>query len=116
MPPEVSSPAVFRCVRVSSIEEDEDDQEYAYQTAVNIGGHIFKGILYDQGPHQDPHHQLNLLAPAATTTIAEETAAKTAVTVAGNNNTGLIVDPSSLYPVQLNSYISGTPFFTPPRS
>ena len=116
LPPEVSSPAVFRCVRVNSIEEDEDDQEYAYQTAVNIGGHIFKGILYDQGPEQDHHHQLNLLAPTATTTNAEETAAKTAVTVAGNNNTGLILDPSSLYPVQLSSYISGTPFFTPPRS
>ncbi|XP_013590576.1 PREDICTED: protein SHI RELATED SEQUENCE 5-like [Brassica oleracea var. oleracea] len=116
LPPEVSSPAVFRCVRVSSMEEDEDDQEYAYQTAVNIGGHIFKGILYDQGPEQDHHHQLNLLAPTATTTNAEETAAKTAVTVAGNNNTGLILDPSSLYPVQLSSYISGTPFFTPPRS
>ncbi|KAJ4884579.1 Protein SHI RELATED SEQUENCE 5 [Raphanus sativus] len=114
LPPEVSSPVVFRCVRVSSIEEDEDDQEYAYQTAVNIGGHIFKGILYDQGPDED--HQRNLLAPTATTTNAEETPAKTAVTVAGSNNTGSILDPSALYPVQLNSYISGTPFFTPTRS
>ncbi|KAJ4883844.1 Protein SHI RELATED SEQUENCE 5 [Raphanus sativus] len=115
LPPEVSSPAVFRCVRVSSIEEDEDDQEYAYQTAVNIGGHIFKGILYDQGLDEDHHHQLNLLASTATTTNAEETAAKTAVTIAGNNNNGLILDPSSLYPAQLNSFIAGTPFFTPPR-
>ncbi|CAF2201562.1 hypothetical protein BRARA_G03355 [Brassica rapa] len=115
LPPEVSSPAVFRCVRVSSIEEDEDDQEYAYQTAVNIGGHVFKGILYDQGPDQDHHHQFNLLASTATTTNAEEIAAKTAVTIAGNNNSGLILDPSSLYPTQLNSFIAGTPFFTPPR-
>ncbi|CAH8383198.1 unnamed protein product [Eruca vesicaria subsp. sativa] len=115
LPPEVSSPAVFRCVRVSSIEEDEDDQEYAYQTAVNIGGHVFKGILYDQGPDQDHHHQLNLLASTATTTNAEEAAAKAAVTIAGNNNNGLIQDPSLLYPTQINSFIAGTPFFTPPR-
>uniref|UniRef100_A0A803PFJ0 Uncharacterized protein n=1 Tax=Cannabis sativa TaxID=3483 RepID=A0A803PFJ0_CANSA len=46
-PSEVNSQAVFRCVKVSSM-EDNDDQ-YAYQTAVNIGGHVFKGILYDHG-------------------------------------------------------------------
>ncbi|KAJ0629728.1 putative transcription factor STY-LRP1 family [Helianthus annuus] len=32
----------------SSIDETED--QFAYQAAVNIGGHLFKGILYDQGP------------------------------------------------------------------
>lgn len=48
-PPELNSPAMFRCVRVSS-DEGEDHDQYAYQTAVNIGGHVFKGILYDQGP------------------------------------------------------------------
>ncbi|GAB2227356.1 hypothetical protein Droror1_Dr00009174 [Drosera rotundifolia] len=47
-PSEASSPALFRCVKVSSMEEGED--HYAYQTAINIGGHVFKGILYDQGP------------------------------------------------------------------
>ncbi|PQM38555.1 protein SHI RELATED SEQUENCE 5 [Prunus yedoensis var. nudiflora] len=47
-PSEVSSPAVFRCVRVSAM--DDADDQYAYQTAVNIGGHVFKGLLYDQGP------------------------------------------------------------------
>ncbi|CAH8258260.1 unnamed protein product [Arabidopsis lyrata] len=113
LPQEVNSPAVFRCVKVSSIEDDEDDQEYAYQTAVNIGGHVFKGILYDQGPDQDHNHHLNLLASTATTTNVEETATKT---VTGNNNNGLMLDPSSLYPAQLNSFIAGTPFFTPPRS
>lgn len=28
--------------------EDGDD-EYAYQAVVKIGGHLFKGFLYDQG-------------------------------------------------------------------
>ncbi|KAF8101558.1 hypothetical protein N665_0204s0054 [Sinapis alba] len=48
-PPEVSSDALFRCVKMSGV-EDGGDGQYAYQTAVNIGGHLFKGILYDQGP------------------------------------------------------------------
>ncbi|XP_076886269.1 protein SHORT INTERNODES-like [Bidens hawaiensis] len=46
-PSEVTTPANFRCVRVSSI--DDTDDQFAYQAAVNIGGHLFKGILYDQG-------------------------------------------------------------------
>ncbi|KAI3785318.1 hypothetical protein L1987_44434 [Smallanthus sonchifolius] len=48
IPSEVTTPANFRCVRVSSI--DETDDQFAYQASVNIGGHLFKGILYDQGP------------------------------------------------------------------
>lgn len=39
---------MFRRVRVSSIDNAVD--QYAYQTAVIIGGRIFKGILYDEGP------------------------------------------------------------------
>ncbi|KAE8686554.1 Protein SHORT INTERNODES [Hibiscus syriacus] len=54
-PAEVTSPATFRCVRVSSIEDAAD--QYAYRTAVTIGGHVFKGILYDQGPDQG-HYSL----------------------------------------------------------
>ncbi|KAK4760831.1 hypothetical protein SAY87_005724 [Trapa incisa] len=52
LPAELNSPATFRCVRVTSSDEGEDQDEYAYQTAVNIGGHVFKGILYDQGPER----------------------------------------------------------------
>lgn len=50
-PAEASFPATFRCVRVSS--DDNAVDQYAYQTSVNIQGHIFKGILYDQGPVQE---------------------------------------------------------------
>lgn len=39
---------MFKCVRVSSVEDDGED-EYAYQAMVKIGGHVFKGFLYDQG-------------------------------------------------------------------
>ncbi|RLM58719.1 protein LATERAL ROOT PRIMORDIUM 1 [Panicum miliaceum] len=45
--------AVFKCVRVTFIEDGED--EYAYQAMVTINGHLFKGFLYDQGPDDDRH-------------------------------------------------------------
>ncbi|XP_020585827.1 protein LATERAL ROOT PRIMORDIUM 1-like [Phalaenopsis equestris] len=47
LPGHVRAPAVFKCVRVTSVDDGED--EYAYQAVVNIGGHVFKGFLYDQG-------------------------------------------------------------------
>ncbi|KAJ1290546.1 hypothetical protein BS78_02G252300 [Paspalum vaginatum] len=48
-PREVSSEAVFRCVRLGPV--DQAEAEVAYQTSVSIGGHVFKGILHDVGPH-----------------------------------------------------------------
>ncbi|CAA7388489.1 unnamed protein product [Spirodela intermedia] len=51
LPGQVTAPAVFKCVRVTNMEDGED--EYAYQAMVRISGHIFKGFLYDQGPAED---------------------------------------------------------------
>ncbi|KAI7728192.1 hypothetical protein M8C21_012884 [Ambrosia artemisiifolia] len=56
LPNQVRAPAVFKCVRVTTV-EDEDD-EYAYQACVVIGGHVFKGFLYDQGV--EPRGQTNI--------------------------------------------------------
>lgn len=47
LPGQVRAPAVFKCVRVTALDDGED--EYAYQAIVKIGGHVFKGFLYDQG-------------------------------------------------------------------
>ncbi|XP_009796421.1 protein LATERAL ROOT PRIMORDIUM 1-like [Nicotiana tabacum] len=47
LPGQVRAPAVFKCVRVTSV--DDGDDEFAYQAVVRIGGHVFKGFLYDQG-------------------------------------------------------------------
>ncbi|KAK2971507.1 hypothetical protein RJ640_020913 [Escallonia rubra] len=118
-PAEVSSPAVFRCVKVSAM--DDADEQYAYQTAVNIGGHVFKGILYDQGPESrynastagggggggesSSQQPLNLIT-AATTSAAATTS---------NNPAVNFFDPSSLYPAPLNAFMAGTQFFPPPR-
>ncbi|KAI3461158.1 hypothetical protein Pfo_017821 [Paulownia fortunei] len=47
LPGQVRAPAVFKCVRVTALDDGED--EYAYQAVARIGGHVFKGFLYDQG-------------------------------------------------------------------
>lgn len=120
-PAEVNSAAMFRCVRVSAM--DDEEEQYAYQTAVNIGGHVFKGILYDKGPDghyttgaegssgrgEDGgahHQQLNLIAAATTS--------NTAATATGHPSNSSLLDPS-LYPTPLNAFMAGTQFFPPPR-
>ncbi|KAL0391485.1 UNVERIFIED_CONTAM: protein SHORT INTERNODES [Sesamum latifolium] len=125
-PSEVSSDAVFRCVRVSSVDDAED--QLAYHTAVNIGGHVFKGILYDQGTQSQymaaetssgggsvsagAVQQLNLvMGTSATATSAPNTSAAGG----GGSSASPFLD-SSLYPAPINSFIAGTQFFPPPRS
>uniref|UniRef100_A0A7N0RI35 Uncharacterized protein n=1 Tax=Kalanchoe fedtschenkoi TaxID=63787 RepID=A0A7N0RI35_KALFE len=58
LPGQILAPATFKCVKVTSINDGDD--EFAYQAMVKIGGHVFKGFLYDQGEesgtreHQQP--------------------------------------------------------------
>lgn len=117
LPPEISLPAVFRCMRVSSI--DDEEEEYAYQTAVSIGGHVFKGILYNQGP-SDHHRYSSLTAETSQhhLNLLDSTATTTAVTAVNSNNGS--IDPSSLYTAAaapFNAFVAaGTPFFASPRS
>ena len=116
----VSSPVEFRYVRVSSI--DMPDDQYAHQTAVNIRGHVFRGILYDQSPDgnyvggEDSSsgvgevQPLNLIAGAATWESALHTSAATGGGCGDSmvSSTGALVDPSSLYPAPLNTFIAGS--------
>ena len=110
-PAEVTSPATFRCVRLSSIEDAAD--QYAYQTSVNIGGHVFKGILYDQGHHslgecssretQAQPNQINAAALTMATTTSTSVAAETLLPFA--------------YASPFNAFMSaGTQFFLHPKS
>ncbi|MQM10586.1 hypothetical protein Taro_043480 [Colocasia esculenta] len=115
-PSEVSSPAVFRCVRVSAV--DEADDQYAYQTAVSIGGHVFKGILYDQGPdsqyssHPGDESSSSAVAAAAIATTAGATGSITTAAAAAASS---MLDPASLYPTPLSAFMAGTHFFPHPR-
>ncbi|KAL6215713.1 hypothetical protein ACLB2K_015141 [Fragaria x ananassa] len=124
-PAEVSSPAVFRCVRVSAM--DDVEEQYAYQTAVNIGGHVFKGLLYDQGldnanytsattagesssggqqdgggGYHNNQQQLNLITTPTSTSA--------------NPPTATLLDPTMVFPTPLNAFVAGTQYFPHPRS
>ncbi|KAF4383442.1 hypothetical protein G4B88_024016 [Cannabis sativa] len=77
-PAEVKTTATFQVVRVSSRVNvngiDQNHDQYAYQTAVTIGGHVFKGILYDQGFQQIINNNSNKIVAGAgdrTTTAGE---------------------------------------------
>ncbi|CAI9757830.1 unnamed protein product [Fraxinus pennsylvanica] len=109
-PSEVNSETVFRCVRVSAIDDAED--QYAYQSAVNIGGHVFKGILYDQGLESQyiagdtssgggsvsaGVQQLNLITGTANSAVT--------ASAAGGGGSSPSLDPS-LYPAPLNTFMA----------
>lgn len=103
-PAEVKTPATFRCVRVGSMEMGE---HYAYQTSVRIGGHVFKGILYDKGPEiiskRQPGTQLNFV----TTTTSFAGTPRTPV------NPDSATNESQLFPYHFPPTTSMTPLLTP---
>ncbi|OIT26857.1 PREDICTED: protein SHI RELATED SEQUENCE 1-like [Nicotiana attenuata] len=129
-PSKVNSTAVFHRVRMSSIEETED--QIAYQTAVNIGGHIFKGILYDQGL-ESQYNNMNAttgdsstggtepVVPHQHNLIGTATSAATSNAAASGGGAAAAAEGShflehSLYSAPLiNSFMAaGTQFFPPP--
>lgn len=123
----VSTPAEFRCVRVSSV--DESEEEYAYSTAVNIGGHVFRGILYDYGPDDGSNNNSNYNmgggggggnSSNSVGGVEGGVQVQPLNLISGATAVGAqIVDPSSLYPAPLNTFMpppSGTQFFPHPRS
>lgn len=127
-PAEVESSAVFRCVRVSSV--GNSDNQYAYQTSVNIGGHLFRGILYDQGVEISHRHQLpvsnqqvnNLITNASSSSAADPDGAGASTSRGGGggapapSQATTFLDPSLYHSGSLNSFMAGTQFFPPPRT
>lgn len=125
-PSKVRTSAVFQCIQMSSIEDDED--QLAYQAAVSIGGHVFKGILYDQG-HESQYN--NMVAAGGDTSSGgsaggvqhhhhNSAAVATATTTSGGDATAAgpsnFLDPS-LFPAPLSTFmVAGTQFFPPSRS
>ncbi|KAL9270296.1 SHI RELATED SEQUENCE 5-like protein [Drosera capensis] len=127
LPAEVTLPALFKCVRVTSI--DDSDEHLAYQTAVSIAGHVFKGILYNQGPENQYNsvsaddsprggrslQQHNLLTGIGVKTAEEPV---TEASVAGGG--GLQLDgaraAAGTFPTPINAFLAGTQFFPAPRS
>jgi len=109
-PAVTSSMATLTCVQVRSM--DETVNETAYQTSVEIGGHVFSGILYDQGPDQqsfntirslDQQQNLNLFSSNAIHTRDEGASATMAATTSHRH---LLFPP----PHPLPSFKPGMPY------
>ncbi|KAM3342877.1 protein EXPRESSION OF TERPENOIDS 1 [Capsicum galapagoense] len=125
-PAKVSTSALFQCIQMSSIDDAED--QLAYQAAVSIGGHVFKGILYDQG-HESQYNNMSAAGgdtssggSAGVQNHHNSTAVATAITSGG---AGTAVGPTeasnfhdpSLFPAPLSTFmVAGTQFFPPSRS
>lgn len=90
--------------------------QYAYRTAVMIGGHVFKGILYDQGPDQG-HYSLGE-CPSRQTPLQQPNQALTMATA----STATASATEALFPLAYPSPFSaafmsaGTQFFLHPKS
>ncbi|XP_068481778.1 protein SHI RELATED SEQUENCE 3-like isoform X2 [Phaseolus vulgaris] len=122
-PGAANSMAMFRCVQVRSM--DDAVNEVAYQTSVNIGGHVFSGILYDQGPEQGYNHkggsssglvdeqQRNNLGLMNNASIHSRDSSGVTIASAGH---GEPLFPPPPYPFPLASFRPGMPYFTYPRS
>uniref|UniRef100_M1D203 Transcription factor n=4 Tax=Solanum TaxID=4107 RepID=M1D203_SOLTU len=110
-PGEVSSPAVFRCIHVSSIDNAVD--QYAYQTSVKIAGHVFKGILYDQGPDNESPRYNNYMAGESSSSgfqLHQPPILPTTTTTSPP-------PPSSTFPNLFSAFnMPGTQFFPYPKS
>ncbi|XP_061340568.1 protein SHI RELATED SEQUENCE 3 [Gastrolobium bilobum] len=115
-PAAMNSMTVFNCVQVRSM--DDSVNEMAYQTSVNIGGHVFSGVLYDQGPEQSFNdargdstiHQHNLnLTSAAIHTRDGATMAPLSATPAHE-----LYFPQP-HPFPLSSFRPGMPYFSHPK-
>ncbi|TVU04664.1 hypothetical protein EJB05_47794, partial [Eragrostis curvula] len=102
-PREVSSEAVFRCVRLGPV--DEADAEVAYQTTVSIAGHVFKGILHDVGP--DPSVSgAGMMTGRHAAAEASGSSPSTADAAAPVSSSAVVMDP---YPTP--GPYGGAPFF-----
>ncbi|KAJ1287116.1 hypothetical protein BS78_03G405600 [Paspalum vaginatum] len=96
LPRQVRAPAVFKCVRVTSIEDGED--EYAYQATVTINGHLFKGFLYDQGPDDGRHHAATSNEDSATAGVPNISELHLgAASASGPGGSGASMAPTDLY-------------------
>ncbi|KAJ6402859.1 hypothetical protein OIU84_014879 [Salix udensis] len=116
-PAEVNSTVTFRCFRVSSIDESID--QFAYQTSVNIGGRVFKGILYDQGPHESRYYfgessSRQLLHEPDHLPSADALLTRPGTLASASGAAESLAPPS--YPFPLAASMSGTQLFLHPKS
>lgn len=122
-PAEISFPAVFRCIRVSSM-DNVDVVQFAYQTSVNIGGHVFKGVLYDQGP-ENPYYN-NIAGESSSGggggggggfLLLQQQQQQPYTTTTTTTTTTTSASPNTIYPTPFTAnFMPSTQFFPYPKS
>ncbi|KDO54841.1 hypothetical protein CISIN_1g038062mg, partial [Citrus sinensis] len=118
LPGQIRAPAVFKCVRVTAVEDNGED-EYAYQAVVKIGGHVFKGFLYDQGV-DDHHHQTREGFPNMAELHLGGGASSSGPGGSGNGGKNAacssspnILDPSDVYAASAGGFLGGSTYGNP---
>ncbi|KAL9255206.1 SHI RELATED SEQUENCE 5-like protein [Drosera capensis] len=127
LPAEVTTTALFKCVRVTPI--DDSDEHLAYQTAVSIAGRVFKGILYNQGPenrynsvsaNEIPRGAGSLQQHNLLTGIGIKPSEEPVVEASVAGVSGLQLDgtgaAAGTFSTPINPLLAGTQLFPPPRS
>ncbi|XP_027157056.1 protein SHI RELATED SEQUENCE 1 [Coffea eugenioides] len=109
-PAELNVPAVFRCVRVSSMDNVVD--QFAYQTSVNIAGHVFKGVLYDQGPD----NQYNIPGESSSGGGGGGGGSFQQPNLITQTTSTSTPSPHSTYPSPYSAFMPGAHFFPYPKS
>jgi Domain of unknown function (DUF702) len=93
---------------------DQHEPEFAYQTAVRIGGHVFKGILHDHGPDPSAATDYQLRNVSEGTSPNTSAAAATSPTEGIAPGTGGVMGSSAVvmdpYPTPL-VFMSGAQFY-----
>ncbi|KAK7283522.1 hypothetical protein RIF29_13092 [Crotalaria pallida] len=116
----MNSTPIFRCIQVRSM--DDAVNEIAYHTSVKIGGHVFSGLLYDQGPDDEgdtstgpnldhPQQNLSLLFNASTQTHRDDGATRALLLSASNDQPSF----TPHYPFPFAPFRPGIPYFSQPR-
>ncbi|XP_038886896.1 protein EXPRESSION OF TERPENOIDS 1-like [Benincasa hispida] len=119
-PTEFNSVAVFRCVKVSAI--DNVEEQLAYQTSINVGGHMFKGILYDHGLETSQNTSTG--GESSYCHDGEDDGQALDLLIGASNDGGRVSQSSSaplsmessLYPISINTFNTGTQFFPSTRA
>ena len=122
LPAEVNTMATFHVVRVSSMDEGVD--QYAYQTSVKIGGHVFKGILYDQGLERSCHTTVDQISSTTSSLFQQPNFVNSSALISATGSATINafaasqeqqqqpIVTSSTYPLfPSNAFVSGMQFF-----
>ena len=88
--------------------------EYAYQTSVKIGGRVFRGILYDQGPESRDNTGEGSSLALEQPNLANAAALAPSASTSANAQPLILPSPSPLFP--FNAFMPGTQFLPRPKS